>query len=354
MIYKRHYLQFNDLVFDEYDMIAEDDASASFKTSGTSYGFGHGGYYPLKGMYNFVESSRVSLTVTLRMKKLPCDMRKFYGRFVRQELTKNGKLWAVQDNTLVWAFAIPSGVNQSLRARTDTLEYDIDFILPEGIWHKADKLRTFLEEFDKCDFMECLGMKDLNPCLTNGCCNCFGTNVDASCDCCDCIEKDMALCYHMDEIQDFYKCDNPYRILYSCEMAEKYFGDFYGSENLGQKICSDCGPITGKIYSDTDMPTRGVRITLHGKFTNPWIEINDNANTILGEYDGTLVINDNGSVYYTGDGCCDELIPVENWVRPDEMDYGWTINPGNNRVRIEGGDCCQTNCVYIEVDAITI
>lgn len=48
MIYKRHYIQYNDLVFDEVDMVDEDDYSVSFKTFDSEYGFTHGSYAPYK------------------------------------------------------------------------------------------------------------------------------------------------------------------------------------------------------------------------------------------------------------------------------------------------------------------
>lgn len=356
MIYKRHYIQYNDLVFDDYDLISEDDATTSFKVSSTDYSYAHGAYLPFKSEYGLVNASRASLTIVLRMKSLPCEYRPFYRRFAVSQLARHGRLWAVQDNTLVWAYATPNNISESQASRKDTVELDVDFVIPEGVWHKADKQRTFLVPWDKCDFMECYDFKEVEPCFSGDCCHCDDTETAEDCLCCECdISKDMALCYHTDEIQKFYDCRGAgYKVIYDCTLAEKYFGDFYGKEHLGQKFCSKNGIIAGLLYSDTDIDTTGVKITLHGPVKDPYVEINGNGNIISGEYTGVLTINPDGSVT-VGNDCttCDPL-SVSNWVIPEEMNYGWVIHPGNNRIVIETGECCEMTCAYIEVDSLTI
>lgn len=345
MKYKRHYVQFNDLVFDEYDMVSGSDTSAAVKENPREYSFRHGDYSPLKGVY--FASSSVSMTLELRMKKLPCDMRKFYRQFALRELTKPGKLWAVQDNTLVWAFAHLQNYSEDERA--GSLEIDVSFALPEGVWHKASLLRTFLHEYDVCSYLDCFDFKE-EEC---GCCEC---QVENDCDCCcEELTYDMALCYHKKDIQKFYNCDIPWRIEYNCEAGEKFFG-VDGQAHTGQKICScfNDGYITGRFYSDTDLDTDAT-IKLHGRFKDPSITINGNTNVVLGEYDGFLIIHPNGEIYFTTEeGCEGELIDVSAWKVPSGNEYGWVIKPGYNRVSIEGGVCEGMNCAYIEADAITI
>ena len=355
MHYKRHYLQFRDLVFDQYDMVSEDDASSSFRQYSSSYSFTHGDYVPFKTSSVILDSGNVSLTLILRMTKLPCEQRKYYTRFAKNELTRPGKLWAVQDGDLIWAYAYITNFSTT-SSRRDELEIDVSFSTYEGVWHKADKLRTFLHPYNVCDFMDCYDYHDIQPCKTD-CCNCDATEP-IRCDCCDdcfVVTEDMALCYHTSEIQDFYGCDIPYRIVYDCERAEKFFGDDLKAPYLGQKFCQTCGQlIAGILYSDTDIDTTGVRITIHGQMKNPYVEINGNGNYIKGEYDGELIINPDGSVYYNKSDCrsC-EPISVENWVIPAGMDYGWTVHQGNNKLIIDTGVCCSA-CAYIEVDALTI
>lgn len=356
MIYKRNYLQFNDLVFDDYYMIEESDSSTSFKVTDHSYTFGHGSYVPFKSKGMFAESGSVSLTIRLQMKKLPCDVRRFYPQFVVTQLTTQGKLWAVQYNTLVWAYAYITNYNLVEDVRRDELKIDVDFDLPEGIWHKADKQRTFLAPYDKCIFMDCYHYRDLHPCA-NDCCHC--TQAVEDCDCCYCfdVSKEMALCY-FDDLQFMYdRCGAGVHIVYDCEAAERYFSGFDSAEHFGQKFCSDCGAIYGLLYSETEIPTSGIKITLHGTFNDPEITINDNTNIIKGSYEGSITIYPDGSVYYLEEcsQCDPTLLDVAKWTIPSGMEYGWTVHAGNNSFKIEpNNDTCNLVCAYIEVDALTI
>lgn len=358
MIYKRHYLQFNDLVFDASEMIDETDASVSFKSTEHDYTFRHGSYAPLKQASMLAESGSVSFTLRLQMKKLPCDVRMFYPQFVVTQLTRPGKLWAVQNNTLVWAHAYLVNYTSIIEdTRRDEIRTDVEFFIPEGIWHKADMLRTFLRPHDKCEFMECYGYKDIRPCRTN-CCSCHAT---PDCNCCFCYEvtKEMALCYFKD-LQFFYdRCDTGYHIVYDCEAAERFFGNKNGGEHFGQRFCGGdglCGqdfPISGVLYSDTEIPADGYKISLVGSVSSPYVEINGNGNIIKGDYDGLLEIYSDGAVYFTEENCLPELLDVSNWQIPSGMTYGWTINPGNNSVKIQTNTSCPV-CAFIEIDALTI
>lgn len=362
MNYKRHYLQYNDLVFDEYDMIAEDDSSATFKVFSEEYGFAHGAYSPYKRKGGLLRPSSVSMTITLRMKKIPCEYRPFYKQFAITQLTTQGRLWAVENNTLMWAWAHITNLRESVSARKNKIELDVDFDLPEGVWHKADKQKTFLLDYDVCSFMECYDYKEIRPCFgANGqdCCHCHDEVKHENCGCCVCVEKEDALCYREESagccangLQFFYDCDNRYKIVYNCSAGAKYFNT--ETEHMGEKLCDECGHIAGLVYSDTEIPTNNVKITIQGNVTDPAIEINGNTNIIKGKFDGELEINADGSVYYSKEGCiaCDPLA-VDKWVVPKGQSYGWTINPGYNRVIIDGG-CCGMACAYIEQDALTI
>ena len=344
----RHYLQYNELVFDEYDMISESDHTVSFKESAMEYSFKHGDYSPTKGRM-LLASGSVSMTLQLRMKKLPCDVRPYYRRFVIGQLTKPGRLWAIQDGTLVWAWAKIQ--NYSETTIGTFIEVDVSFALPEGVWHKSSHLRTFLVPYDKCSFMDCLNFKDIDECA---CCDCEELKPDC---CCEDITKDMALCYHIKDLDKFYDCDNKWRIVYDCDRAEALFGDYRLDPHFGQKICDCCssGIIAGILYSDTDIPTDGVRITLHGHLKNPMIEINGNKNIIIGEYDGYLFINPDGTAYVSADPTCEsEPLDVSAWQIPEGNDFRWTVNQGDNSVVITTGACNGVACAYIEVDSLTI
>jgi len=86
MFQTRKYIQFNDLVIDNYDMLASANLSGGFKTSTIPYSFTHGSYAPLKGRQQFSTEQSLSMTLKLNTKKLSCDQRKFYKKYVQQNL----------------------------------------------------------------------------------------------------------------------------------------------------------------------------------------------------------------------------------------------------------------------------
>lgn len=361
MKYIRRYLQFNDLVIDTYDMHMEGDSEAGFKGSGTEYSFGHGEYRPFKSNYLFLKPGTVNLSIRLDMKKLPCEYRPFYRNLAVTELSQPGKLWAVQNNGLVWAYAVATSYHEVKESPEDRLDIEIDFALPEGVWHKADKQKTFLLPYDVCTLFDCKGYREVQPCKdsTGDCClECMGREAlrqfeeDCSCCCCDEISKDMALCHHLAEMQDFYKeCVGTYQIKYDCEKGEELFGDEY----LGEKICSkdSCGGIiAGRFYSETDIPTTA-DIVITGKMHNPTITINGNENTITGDYE-RLRIEHTGDIYSLSECCDGELLSPSLWQVRDDMDYGWTIKQGVNSIMVDMGERCDLACVYIQSDNLTI
>ena len=363
MIYRRKYLQFNGLVIDNYEMLKASNHTVDFKIEEEEYSFGHGSYSPYKG--TFAKAQNIPLSITLYMKKLPCEYRQFYKQFVIREITRPGKLWAIDDNTIVWAYAKITSISFAPDSRKDEYRIEADFLVWEGVWHKADKLKTFLVPYSVCDFMDCLGYKEDDPCeekpLDGDCCKACLDNVpkeiaeyrECLC-CCDELTKDMALCYHKD-LQVFYKaCTPSYQIAYSCKKGNEFFADKY----LGTKICTQgtCNNIiAGRFYSETEIPTTGYEIVIDGDTKDPQITINGNKNIIKGEHE-RLFIYSNGDVYTEKKNqCCKELLEPDDWVIPTEEDrYGWEIKQGNNSIVIDRGTCCGRACVYIQADSLTI
>ena len=362
MIYKRKYLQFNELVLDSYDMLAESPHAVEFKGDSQEYSYGHGSYRPIKSRYMFAREQSVSLSIRLMMKKLPCEYREFYKQFAVKETTKPGKLWAIVNNEIVWAFAVPTAYSENENARRDEYYIELDLVLPEGVWHKANKQKTFLIPYDVCDFMDCKGYKRYDPCendpLEGDCCElCQNANSsvereDCSC-CCDNLTKEMALCYH-DDLQIFYEeCTPSYQFVYDCRKAHEFFGDMLGQKLCTKDVCSNV--IAGRIYSDTEIPTRGYEIVIDGDTKDPQITINGNRNVIKGEFE-ILYINSNGDVFEE-DAHHRARVPLDPsaWVVPDNKStYGWEFEQGTNNIIIDRGSCCGRACVYIEVDSLTI
>ena len=367
MYYEKRYLQFNDLVFDGYDMISDYSEPIQYKGSSTAYSYRHGSYRAFKSDYLYVSERQVSMTITLKLRKVPCEQRKFYAQFAEQELGKPGRLWAIKNDEILWAFAAVTSINPINNGRKDEIVWDIEFVIPGGVWHKADKLKTFVLPYDVCALMDCKGFEEYDPCAQtcDNCCNsCLEQKLlkerKERCDCCcEDITEDMALCHYKDKLQAFYSCDVPYQLVYSCETAEK----FNRERAFGQKLCVDDGceqsVIAGRIYSDTDIPTENFTITIIGDMKNPWIKINGNTNIIEGEYSGTLTIESSGDIYYQpcNDECCEpELLDPSVWVIPSGNDYGWTIKPQQNSVVVNLNACCSQcglACVYIDHTPIT-
>lgn len=370
MYYEKRYLQFNDLVFDGYDMISDYDEPVAYKGSSTAYSYGHGSYRPYKADYLYVSERQVSMTITLKLKKVPCEHRTNYVKFAEQELGKPGRLWAIKNGEILWAFASVVNKRPVNGGRKDEVVFDLEFIIPGGVWHKADKQKTFVLPYDICSLMDCKGFEEYDPCATSkgggDCCDACETNKLAEdmrdrCGCCceDDLKSEMALCYHQGELQAFYGCDTPFQLVYSCEMAKK----FSNERALGQRLCvndiCDDAVISGRFYSDTDIPTENVKITIIGGMKNPWVTINGNTNIIEGEYSGELIIEPSGDVYYRPceDECCEpELLDPSVWTIPSGMDYGWTVYPQLNSITINLNECCSQcgmACVYIDHEGIT-
>ena len=363
----KRYLQYNDLVFDSYDMLRDYRETTNFKGSAVEYSYTDGSYMPFKSDRLFVSEATVTMTIALKLKKIACDQRMNYVKFAERELSKPGRLWAIKHNEIIWAFAATRNINPVATHKKTEVEYDLEFIIPGGVWHKADKQRTFLLPYDICSIMDCKDFRDYNPCVTStgggDCCEACEDNqieMQDRCGCCceDDVTADMALCYHQKELQRFYSCDTPYQLLYNCEKAKQ----FSTEPALGQRLCvkdvCNDSVISGRFYSDTDLSTQDVTITLVGDMKNPWITINENTNIIEGEYSGKLIIEPSGDVYYQPNECCAPvLLDPSVWTRPKGMDYGWTIYPGMNGVTIYTNACCSQSgmaCVYIDSASITI
>lgn len=367
MYYDKRYLQFNNLVFDGYDMISSTDEQVTYKEpQAQSYSFTHGSYMPYKNDTLYVNSGAVSMTLTFWMKKIPCDDRPFYLQFIDQELSRPGKLWALKNGEVLWAYASVRSKHQITTGEPFKAEYDIEFTLPEGVWHKADKQKTFVLPYNVCVMMECKGFEKYDPCVSasggGDCCDAcqdkkWYEDMRERCFCCcvDEITADMALCYHTKELQKWYGCETPFQLVYDCLHAEKFSTEDY----LGQRFCvkdiCDDSVITGRMYSDTDIPTTDVTVIITGSMKNPWVTINGNTNVIKGNYDGTLIIEPSGDVYYKESECCEPtLLDPSVWSIPCGNDYGWTIYPQMNSIVINLNNCCQgVACVYVQADSIT-
>lgn len=358
-VFTRKYIQFNDLVIDNYDMLKEAELSRSFKTESMSYSFAHGSYVAFKSEQQLSEEMSLSMTLNLDTRKLSCDQKRFYKDFVFINLVKPGKLWAIEGDQLLWTNAYIQNIGEAYSLEKHTLSLDVDFVLYEGIWHKADTRKVFLKPYSTCDFAECLDFRDVDECI-DCCvaCNQPKQTVCPKCICeCEFLSSEYSLCELRKEVaEDFYKqCNDTYQIIYNCEAGRKIWGE---DKMLGEKICKKSlsdGIIAGKFYSNTIMNSESVTITIDGKVNNPTININGNVMQIIGEYDGLLTLTESGDVYYQ-EKCCPAvtIVDVDNLKILDCSTFGFTVHQGENGIIVDTHDCCGMVCVYVKVDSITI
>lgn len=357
MFLTRKYIQFNDLVIDHYDMLVSANLSGGFKTSTMSYSFTHGSYAPLKGHEQFSTEQSLSMTLQLNVKKLTCDQRQFYKRYVQQNLLRAGRLWAVEGNQLLWTHAFVSDFNESYALTENIIQMDLSFVLYEGVWHKAHSKQTFLQPYDVCRFEDMHDFREEMDC--EACCLCLPT-PESCLKCltdCEFLTAESSLCeMQPDVLRDFYKqCGDSYRIIHNCEAGFSIWGD---DVMFGERVCQadmNSSVIAGQFYSDTVMESRNVTVTLMGNLTDPAITINGNTMIILGTFNGRLTINANGDMCYESSESCNvETINLNDLMIPEGHTLGWVVRQGMNTVLVDTHDCCDMACVFIQAERLTI
>lgn len=358
----RRYIQFNDLVIDTYEMLDSASYSVSTKTSGQSYSYANGDYVVYNQETQLTEAANLSMTLKLSTKKLSCEQVRYYKDYMLYQLIKVGRLWAIQGDRLLWAWAHVASYSEDVTTAEDSILVDVNFVIPQGNWYKADVMKVFLRPYEPCDFLECEDWRNIPECRDlcgAHCPNCHMTGT-STCDVCNCgceiAETDLPLCAAEDKLEDFYKmCGNNYRILYDCKEGEK----LYGEQMLGQKFCKKeiCQSIiSGMIYSDSLQETDDLTITIIGKFKNPYLTINGNGMFIDGEYDGIMTIKPNYEVYFRKDEeCCEDYLLDQDLVRiPDGSYYGFDLHHGHNPFVLEVNECCSMSCIYFKIITTTI
>ena len=359
MFQTRKYVQFNDLVIDNFDMLASANLSGGFKTNTIPFSFTHGSYAPLKGRDQFSREQSLSMTLKLNTKKLACDQRKFYKRYAQQNLIRAGRLWAVEGEQLLWTHAFVRDFGEAYTLEKHIVHIDIDLILYDGVWRKADPRKTFLQPYDVCRFEELHHFRNALDC--DCCLDCLPTG--ARCPSClsDCefLNAENSLCeLHAEAINAFYNpCGDSFRIIHNCEVGFRIWGEEW---MLGHRLCKNdlCEHlIAGEFYSDTLLESRNVTITLIGTFENPRITINGNTMKIRGEFNGRLTLSASGDMFYEPDDCCpsqSRFLPIDQLRIPKNNTFGFVVRNGMNQVLIETNNCCDPACVYIKEERLTI
>lgn len=361
---QKRYIQFRELVIGAYDMIQEADLSGGFKTTTQPYSFGHGSYTNAKQVQQFSIEQSLSISLKVDYSLFTRDNMQFYKEHLYSEISKIGKLWAVENNRLIWTYAYVQTFSEPYYKDRNTMFIDLDFVLYEGIWHFADERKTFLKPYEACSFDECLDFEKVETCIEDkyGCCvSCVDENKKNSCQKCSCdcdyVEIEDSYCYLQDKIpEEFWKhCSGGYKIIYNCDRGNQLWGY---EKMLGTKICKNnlCDNyVAGRFYSNTVLDTDVIDITIIGYVEDPVITINGNSMRLKGIYDGEILIKSNGDAYYREDACCDfDKLSVEVLELMPCNTFGWTIKHGYNGIRVETNDCCEAVCIFIKEDKITL
>lgn len=348
----RRYVQFNDIVIDSFDMLSSVDYSQNTKTDTEEYSFGHGSYVDFKSPQQFLTEGDLNITMNIDYRKYRREERKYLKDFIKMNLIKPGRLWAIEDNKILWAYAYVSEVSEPFSEFKGNLSYDITFKIYEGVWHITDPMKTYLVPYSTCDFMECYDFREIEPCQ-DCCISCKKITDDCqSCLChCEDLEKENSLCVVGKKVvDDFMNCGESYLLVYDCNRAYEFFQE----KTYGHKICKNdvcLTTIAGQFYSSTILDTSNVDIRLEGKFQSPIIEINGNKIQLMGDYEGIILIGKDGSLKYSKGACCPfEDIDLDNLVIIDDFEF--QVHHGMNSV-IVTNSCCEMACIYIYVDEIT-
>lgn len=129
---QKRLLQFNNLVF-PFGGVITSSYTSSFKGESVDYMNAlHGSYYPNFTSWGKLQSSEFEAEITLDFSILGCEgdyVR--YLRFIKRELARPGKLWAVQGGTeIIWTNARVLSINEDIDPTSlDTLHLNIRFEL---------------------------------------------------------------------------------------------------------------------------------------------------------------------------------------------------------------------------------
>lgn len=361
----RRYIQFNDLVFDGTESVQVNTSeSYAAKLDEMSYTFKSGSYVPVRKDGLIYESTEVGLVLHIPTLRWSAKQIKAHQNFILTQLTRPGKLWAIDPGgELIWAHAIP----KTLEPASDWsigygghINIQVTFLLYEAVWHKADPARTFLVDYEMCDFVTVLGSCFQNVACPNAC-----ELVTPECDSCHGdIEYDFyhALCCLQDDIMhEFYNlCKSKWRIVWNCEAGYELFGaDYMLGTPFCQQVLPDCElkVLVASFFSDSVLLTRDITITLVGDFKDPIIYVNNRKLSLAGEWKGYTMINLSKGLVYNAtsaaklhiEDCREEFRLRDVEVCNDDLYFTY----GYNEITVEGVTSYKA-CVVISHDRKTL
>lgn len=365
---QKRLLQFNNLVFAFADIVSSSYTS-SFKGESTPYTNAlHGSYYPNFGAWGKLYSSEFEAEVTIDFADLGCESDYVrYLRFIKRELARSGKLWAVQGGSeIIWANARVISVNETITpGDTDILHLNIRFELIDGFWILASTTRTCVASFCTPNFVDfdenyCYSLQDLTgSCAANGN-NCLPCNKIAT----DPYPNEIPcqpLCkFSKDQLTKMFsrECPGSYVFRYDCEMEKASFcyDVAWGEKKrLNKTGMNYSNSTTFDFCSRTDIPTELVRVTLVGSFENPTVTINGRSVTVKGSFNNQAITIGEGLEVYLSNNIKNPYAATTSLI--DQTVFSgvpyFSMNPGLNTITVTGNEYNKNSFIYIKPVDIT-
>lgn len=389
---QKRLLQFNNLPF-AFGEITEQEYGVAFKGQSQSYtNNAHGSYFPTLGEAGKLEAATFRATVDIDFRKITCEDKVRYARFIKRQLSRSGKLWAVQNAVeLIWTNARVVDITENVDdpEAKDILKLSIQFELIDGVWRLAKRTRTFIctdycaARFQDFDGQFCEDLYDYEgTCGDNACVACTPKNYNApefeGCQwrpmCSFAQFKKHAIEENgqkvvLPSLYDLFgvNCSNQCFIDYSCSREAK---TFCYNDTWGRKFTLRADkPVNTTCFtfcSRTDLPTTAVRVRLNGAFDrNTTIEINGdkvNLGDAIDPSDSMVITIGFGALVYVvyegGRFGGDITKPMENGFDITAQTQRsntpmFQINPGKNFVSITGNRKGFSSAVYIEPIELT-
>lgn len=376
-------LQFNNLPF-AFGEVSDPNYTISTKGDSQPYTNNtHGSYYPTLGESQKLEATTFRATIAFDFRKLGCEEKVRYARFIKRQLLVSGKLWAVQNAVeLLWTNARVTNISESEDTAIvrDVYRIDVTFELIDGYWRMAKNTRTFLCEYCPSRYQDfdpdyCEDMYDYNGvCEQDNCVPC-PINLEKRPEFEGCDWKplchyplytprrtterdpnnpgivrtiDVPARYNMFGVS----CSNQWYIDYSCKREAEYF---CFDESWGRKFFiptqDQANVHTFSYCARTDIPTDQVKIRLVGKFTRPEVIINGDSVLLDTIVPGFAAIG-YGPKAYTSYKDRDDDPRARRWLSANEIirtnTPAYQLHAGKNCVTVKGADFGETCYIYID------
>lgn len=400
---QKRLLQFNQLPF-AFGEITDPSYSIAFKGESQPYtNNAHGSYFPTLGESGILQASSFRASFDIDFRKITCEDKVRYARFIKRELAKSGKLWAVQNATeLMWTNARVIDISEQVDdpGTRDMFRFTVTFELLDGFWRLAKRTRTFLCEycpnrFEDFDESYCNDLYDYY-----GVCDNTGKSSCLPCDLNDYTDPVYEgchwkpLCYFplfnsrttsrsegknpdgtdrrvIETIPSLYDmfgvaCSNQWYIRYDCELENEWFCyDGSWGRKWRLEAGGDQNTTTRTFCSRTDLPTNMVRVRLVGDFVDPTVTINGDTvklpSTDGSSYNGIITIGFGTEVWWSTNYRDPWNVQPDGQKRVADMSFKaertntpmFELKAGKNTITVSGNQYQKDAFVYIDSVDIT-